>query len=54
MDLLGKTMEQFERELMDRNDDDWFVPDASLDYIAVVEYRIYEMECVEVEQENGV
>ena len=46
-------MEQFERELMDCNDDDWYVPDASLDYVAKVEYRIYERECAEVGQENA-
>lgn len=40
-------MEDFERELMEHNDDDWFVPDTSIDYISKKEYEIYLMECHE-------
>lgn len=42
------TMEEFERRLMEVNDDDWYVPDCSLDWIAVMEYGIYQRECDEV------
>ena len=41
------SMEEFERELCDRNDDDWFVPQCSLDWIAEIEYNIYMRECGE-------
>lgn len=40
-------MAEYEKMLCDRNDDDWFVPDCSLDHIAEIEYRIYERECAE-------
>lgn len=50
--VMATTMEGFERDLCERNDDDWYVPDCSLEYIAVTEYRIYERECAE-EYENA-
>ena len=51
MEETFETMEQYERKLMDANDDDWYVPDCSLDYIGVHEYRIYLRECGEMNQE---
>ena len=36
---------------MERNDDDWFVPDCSLDYIGEVEYKMYLKECAEEYEE---
>ena len=40
-------MAEYEKMLFERNDDDWFVPDCSLDHIAEIEYRMYERECAE-------
>lgn len=47
------TMEQFEKDLCERNDDDWFVPDYSMDYIAETEYKIYMRECADVYNDDG-
>jgi hypothetical protein len=44
-------MAEYEKMLCERNDDDWYVPDCCLEIIGEREYRIYEMECVEVSME---
>ncbi len=39
------TMEDFERRIMEVNADDWYIPECSLEWIAEMEYSIYEQEC---------
>lgn len=43
----------FERKLMDSCDDDWFWDDDFLDVIGIVEYRLYEQDCAEVNTEDA-
>ena len=41
---------EYEREIMgmDKHNDDWFYSDEELEAISEKEYRMYEMDCIEV------
>ena len=41
-------MVSYENALFDMIDNDWFVSDECMDFISENEYRMYEMECMEV------
>lgn len=41
------SIEDYERILFERNDDDWFVPNEALEIICEREYRAWLKECAE-------
>lgn len=42
---------QFNKRTMDELLDDWYIDEDVIDRIKMVEYRLYEMDCREVEDE---